>query len=287
MAQKSRNFTFTCYNDEPVFDDAMKFMAYGIETCPTTGRTHYQGFFGFKNARSVKKIIQLYNPWHIEVMKGTINQNIKYCSKEGDYYEFGDMPEQGKRTDIIKLKTLTRMTDVVEVATNNMQVRMMENYLKYKEKKRTWKPIVKWFYGSTGSGKTRTALEEASCIEAGHLEDKNKEEGIGNIWVSLRDGKWFEGYDGHPCVIFDDIRGDFMKFHEWLRILDRYEYRVEVKGGSRQFLAKYIWITSCYSPAQMWKNRSDEDLAQLTRRIDEIRLIGTEVRGNTIDELPF
>jgi len=52
--------------------------------------------------------------------------------------------------------------------------------------------------------------------------------------------------------------------------LDRYPFQVECKGGSRQFLAKNIYITSCYSPEQMFEGRVDEDLRQLTRRIDII-----------------
>lgn len=94
-------------------------------------------------------------------------------------------------------------------------------------------------------------------------------------WVSGVDGKWFEGYDGHEDVIFDDFRGDFCKLRVLLRLLDRYEYRVEVKGSSRQFLAKNIVITSCYSPTQVYKNNGDgENINQLVRRITEIRRFG-------------
>jgi len=82
--------------------------------------------------------------------------------------------------------------------------------------------------------------------------------------------KWWEGYDAHENVIIDDMRGDFCKFHELLRMLDRYAYRIETKGGSRQFRAKTIIITSCYSPTEMFDTR--EDIQQLLRRIDEIKV---------------
>ena len=156
------------------------------------------------------------------------------------------------------------MRDVVEIATNVHDIKLMENYFKYHERKRDWKPVVKWYHGSTGSGKTRQAMIEAT-----------------DPWISGRDGRWYDGYDAHEDVIFDDVRGDFMKFHEWLRVLDRYPYTIEIKGGSRQFLAKRIWITSCYSPREMFKNKTDEDINQLERRIDLIQCFGSEVRGNT------
>ena len=60
-------------------------------------------------------------------------------------------------------------------------------------------------------------------------------------------------------------------FSELLRILDRYPHRVEVKGGSVQFNSSLIIITSPKSPQETWDGRSAEDIAQLTRRITEIR----------------
>ena len=85
-------------------------------------------------------------------------------------------------------------------------------------------------------------------------------------------GKWFEGYDGHKKVLIDDMRKDFMKFHELLRLLDRYPMRVEQKGTSRQFVANHIIITSAYNPAMLFETR--EDIHQLLRRIDNIEYLG-------------
>lgn len=157
------------------------------------------------------------------------------------------------------------MRQVVDIARNNNDIRFMENYYKYKEKVRDWKPIVKWYHGSTGSGKTRSALKEAG-------ED---------CWVSMGTGQWFEGYDAHENVVFDDIRENFVQFKIWLNILDRYPCRVPIKGSSRQFLAKNIWITSPYSPTELWSGRCSEDIQQFIRRLDVIKLFGTEVAGNT------
>ena len=83
-------------------------------------------------------------------------------------------------------------------------------------------------------------------------------------------GKWWEGYDAQEYVIIDDMRGDFLKFHQLLKLLDRYPYRVETKGSTRQFLATHIFITSSYHPEEMFSTR--EDIQQLLRRIDEIKM---------------
>ena len=51
-----------------------------------------------------------------------------------------------------------------------------------------------------------------------------------------------------------------------LSLLDRYEKRVEIKGGWRQFKPKKIVITSIFPPESMYKG-TGEDQRQLLRRI--------------------
>lgn len=132
-----------------------------------------------------------------------------------------------------------------------------------------FKPLIRWFYGSTGSGKTRQAYEDAKTL------------GL-TPYTCMATTKWWEGYDAHEYVIIDDMRKDFCKFHDLLRMLDRYPYLVECKGGSRQLLAKTIIITTTHRPEELYSGR--EDINQLLRRIDEIRLFGNNVEyHNTLD----
>lgn len=253
-------FTINNYTDEDVagLQGLPGYIIYGREVAPDTGTKHLQGFAYFPNKATFKKVKSMFPRAHLEVMKGTTQQAIEYCKKEGDYVEQGEPPTQGKRKDLdvikdkIKNKELVKMRDVVLEAKSLQSVKMAEAILKYHEVKRTWKPFVKWLYGPTGTGKTRTAMEELG-------ED---------VYVAMESNKWWEGYDAHENVIIDDMRKDFCKFHVLLRLLDRYELRVECKNGSRQFLAKNIYITSCYHPKDMFDTR--EDVGQLLRRIDEI-----------------
>lgn len=82
--------------------------------------------------------------------------------------------------------------------------------------------------------------------------------------------KWWEGYDAHENVIIDDFRKDSIQFSSLLRLLDRYAFRVETKGASRQLLAKNIIITCPESPEELFEH-TREDIKQLLRRIDEIK----------------
>ena len=119
--------------------------------------------------------------------------------------------------------------------------------------KRSWKTVVFWFYGPTGTGKSFAAMEYAK-----------------DAYWKMGGNKWWDGYDGQSDVIIDDYRKDLCTFNELLRLLDRYPLLVERKGGSMQFLAKRIFITSPFSPSGVWEGRIEEDLAQLMRRIEHV-----------------
>lgn len=246
-------------------NEKAQYLIIGNEVGKEEQTPHLQGYVRMKNQITMKVLKRKYLPRaHLEIAKGTDEQNRTYCSKDGEYKEYGTMKKQGRRTDLDEVKELietgeNKMRNIIEVCKSYQSVRMAETLLKYKEKKRTWKPYVKWIYGPTGTGKSYKAHNE--------LEDP---------YVCMETNKWWDGYDGHDNVIIDDMRKDFCKFHVLLRILDRYGKRIECKGGSRQLLAKKIYITSCYHPEVMYDTR--EDIDQLLDRIDVIEHMTGESR---------
>ena len=231
---------------------------------------HLQVYFRKKSQTTFSAIKKIFPTAHIEVAKGNDTQNREYCSKQSILYEAGEISQQGKRTDIEMVRDAVlggeSMRDIVTHAKSVQSVRMAEITLKYYEKKRTWKPQVYWYYGATGTGKTFQAHQKSI-----------------DPYVSMDTGQWWEGYDAHSHVIIDDMRKDFMKFHQLLKLLDRYPYQIECKGGSRQFLAKQIIITSCYHPRDLFDTR--EDIQQLIRRIDEIIFFGDSIDAEELSQL--
>lgn len=260
-AKKARAFCFTNFKldfDYKVLKSRASYIIIGLETCPKSKRLHHQGYARFPNAVSVKQLrTKILPKINHTIANGNDIQNYNYCTKDGNLFlEQGTRPQQGKRNDIHKVKELLAnggsMRDVIEITNSYQAMRCAELILKYKEKPRDQKPIVKWYWGKTGTGKSKQAFEETK-----------------DPWVSGKNLKWWEGYDAHDDVIIDDFRKDFCTFHELLRILDRYPYRVENKGGSRQLRAKKIIITTPFSPLETYDTR--EDVQQLIRRIDVIR----------------
>lgn len=257
------NFTTEQYEllQEKIEEDVSCLYAIiGKERAPGTGTPHLQGYFYFGSIKSFKQIKDfLPHGAHIERAMGTSKQNRDYCIKEGNFWEHGGCPEQGKRTDMDDCRNIVRETGslryVIESGAGYQCVKYASTILPFYEPIREWKPRVLWFWGGTGTGKTRAALNLFS-------EPTNR-------WVSGSNAKWFDGYDGQPNVLLDDFRPSTWPFPILLRMLDRYEFRVEFKGGHRQFLAKMIIIT-CHSPPNMCVWGEGEDVEQLLRRLDGI-----------------
>lgn len=257
--ERARGWAFTLNNPTEEEEKALqalepRYLIYGKEKVSTL---HFQGYIYFETYKSFNQVKALIPRAHIEKAKGTPKQNHKYCTKDGDFFEKGEIPSQGKRKDIEIVRDLIRqgkrMKEIVQEATSYQAIRTAEKILEYEEKKREWVTEVRWYHGATGTGKTKAAIEETT-----------------NPWISGKNLKWWNGYDGHDHVILDDFRADFCTFHELLRILDRYPYRIEVKGGSRELLAKLIIITSPYDPQNVYA-KTHEELEQLNRRITVIK----------------
>lgn len=227
------------------------------------GTPHLQGYVRFKNARYLGGCRLFINRAHWESMRGTEQEAVDYCLKSLEKNEEPDIifgtPQlvQGTRTDIIKVKKMVLegkpMWEIWQEVNSYQAVRMAELGMKYAPHSGIRNVRVIWMYGPTGSGKTMRAVSD-----------------FPNAWISSRNLKWWDGYEGQTEVIFDDFRGDFCTFHELLRLLDMYPVRVETKGSSQWLNAETIVITSCFHPRDVFKTR--EDVGQLLRRITHIFL---------------
>ena len=266
----------------------VKYGVWQVERCPTTRRLHVHLYVVMSNPC---RFATFNDPsfgfpgFSVLVRRGSDQQAWDYCSKErtrasSTFYSVGHRTAQGQRSDIDRARdSIVAGHGVRAVVTGGAKyqaLRYAETICKYMEPVRDWMPECYWFYGSTGSGKTRSALDIGLSKVNG---DRSK------IWMSCDTLQWWQGYDAHPVVIIDDFRKDYCKFHTLLRILDRYEFQVPVKGGSRQLLARWIFITCPWDPDVMYANQADK-LEQLLRRLgcsppendrSRIRLFGNVV----------
>lgn len=284
---KCRDYCLT-WNNYPIdgveqcqkFFESAQYYVIGKEV-GESGTPHLQMYVYFKNAVSFDSLQKKLNKCHIErkCPKSTPKRASDYCKKgeqtkaewhalhetgpnfgkNADFIEEGELPEQGRRTDVEvvreEIKTGGGMRGVIKVATNLQQIKLAEYILKYEEPKRDWKPIVHWYWGLTGTGKSRGAHT--------YFEGKDFFRKTANT------GKWFEGYDAHSFVIIDDMDDKSYPYKNLLDLLDMYACTVETKGGSRQFLAREIIITASEHPQSLFQFE-DQGGNELLRRIDDI-----------------
>lgn len=109
------------------------------------------------------------------------------------------------------------------------------------------------YWGPTGTGKTRTAWEEAGLDS--FPKDPNT--------------KWWDGYRGQRNVIIDEFRGSISISH-MLRWLDCYPVSVEPKGGGTPLAACKFWITSNLPPEKWYPDLDEDTFKALRRRFTKV-----------------
>lgn len=262
MAATRWTFTLNNYTEaeiEVIKGNApqMRYIIFGKEV-GAEGTPHLQGYLELKARKRLGGVKDLLCVRvHLEIAMGTAEQNIAYCSKEGNVWTAGAVVVAGQRTDLDKIRQMANTDGMRAVSSvgNYQQMKVAEKFLEYNEEERNWECAVHWFWGATGTGKSRTAREMCSPDDT---------------YVKNNESKWWSGYDKHEFVIIDDFRDSWWSITEMLRLLDRYTCQLEVKGGHRQLLAKTIIVTSCQNPADCYRN-TGERIQQLLRRINFIR----------------
>lgn len=207
--------------------------------------------------------------YHCEIEEcKSINNWINYVKKDGKWTDWGVNPLKTAKLNRKELNEMIIKEDLNKLVDNGIiNLKDLPRWAVAKEaykmqttKGKTRKVTVKWYWGATGTGKTRKAHDE--CGE--------------DVWVSGKDLNWFDGYNGQQAVILDDLRSNSCDWGFLLRILDIYNtINVPIKGGFAKWCPTLIIITAPCLPEEMFKNHSNDQvwdaIEQLNRRINEFR----------------
>lgn len=235
-----------------------KYGIVGNEKGSLMEQPHFQGYIHLKNAWSFDQIKKYIPRAHIEVSGGTDEDNFNYCSKQGDYKEWGEKSiGQGNRTDIKEIANLIKSGDITLM---DIMFDYPDMYLKYSrsfekmfnavQPHRQFPPHVEWIYGLAGTGKTRSVVDK-----------------FGPENVYMKDGtSWWDGYSQQEAILIDDFDNN-IPYRTLLRILDRYRYQGQVKGGYVNINSPHIYITCEHPPEHYWQGN---ELEQVKRRLTSV-----------------
>jgi len=270
-AKKFRAWCFTINNptaqDDPhssLNEDNVDFAIWSLEQ-GENGTPHYQGYAKFKNARYLKGIKKLLPRAHLEPARGTDTDNQEYCSKAEGHLDgpwiIGKPGQQGKRSDWYAIRdeikeenpTMERLASdyPMQVATCYGGVMRLKSIF---TPPRTEMATTFVIFGEPGSGKTHYAVDWLKDCSPGVLPYQKEP-----------DDKWWDLYDNQPTVLIDDFEGD-IPFTMMKRMMDKYDFKGEVKGGYTRIPVKYVAITSNLHP-NTWYDWSRKSLGALTRRV--------------------
>lgn len=236
-----------------------------------SGTPHHQGYLEIAKKQRVKTMINKCRPlkmWieeskakNIDKARDYIMRTGKHANKPGRLdgpWEFGTQSggEQGRRTDLDAVINMVKLGKTMkQVATDEPSTFIkfhggIKAYMTVVDsKKRDWMTELHILTGVPGSGKSHTAKLEAE--EYLHDRGINEEVYYWNAPSVITDKAWFQGYDGESCVIINDFYGT-LNIDVFKNLIDKYPYKVEQKNGSREFLARAVWVTSNIGWANWW-----------------------------------
>jgi len=246
---KARAWILTLNNPKHGFDDLngivdWDYIVAGNEIAKS-GTPHLQCYVYFKDRKLLSTVKKYVPRGHWRIARGTPEHNWAYCTKDGDYFEVGQLPDTRggasggrKRAENFRLNINFAKQGRMDLVEENDPISYVTHYHAYKRIQQDnpvippnlRKPCGEWIWGPPGVGKSYAAR-----MENPSLYDKPA-------------NKWFDGYRGEDTVLIDDF--DLVHAvlgHHLKRWGDRYAFPAEMKGTTVTLRPKKIVITSNYS----------------------------------------
>jgi len=266
---RCRRWVVTAWSDPNGYSCLLpRYSCIGEEVCPETQTVHWQGYLEFEKAMTLSSIkakikgVTEHIPgsnvkpsWWAPA-RGTAEQNLTYCSKDGKVVVKGKLVAKGQRSDLIEIQEKIVAGEKLEEVREQhfrsfMQFpRALKEYAESKAPRRNWVTNVICIWGATGLGKSRLAAW------------------MGGTFCRLDKGGFLHGYAGEEVVVFDEFNPLLCERELFLQMTDRYPMTMNVKGSSVNWVPRTIIFTSNNNPHD-WYVSCGGQCPAVTRRVSQ------------------
>lgn len=257
--------------------DMIRYLGCGREVCPETGNIHYQCYIQmFKQCRAsfIQKIFG--EKFHIEVCRGTVEQNLGYCSKDGEYIEFGTPSSgQGYRSDLWHIKNdLSNGCSMYDIMNN-----YTSDFIRYSSGIAKMKSLIDYEQGCCDRGALNcvTLTGKAGVGKTSFVYKKHGYKNVFKLTETMYKSGFWGNYSGQDTLLIDEFNG-WIRYKDMLDIMDRHPLPVNIKNGNTMARWKNVYICSNVKPAYFYKSFDIKD--NFKRRISSCLEV---TKGNTIE----
>ncbi len=248
------------------------------------GTYHTHIFFIAKNGVMFDTVKKRFYGSHIEAIKGSNEDNYNYIRKISDKYadkqetnladtfeEFGTLPADRKNGNSLSAEIFEMiengssdyeiLTTYPSALKSIEPIRKARQVIEEEKVKKTFRNLkVYYYWGKTGTGKTRTVMEKY---------------GYDNVYRVTNYEHPFDNYQGEKVILFDEFRSS-LKIGDMLTYLDGYPVMLPCRYSNRVALFDTVYFATNIPIEEQYENvqaYEPETYKAFLRRIHEIKEI--------------
>lgn len=272
-----------CYDVLTQLGDLCTYACFGLEHAPNTKKVHLQGFLMLEKKMRLTELKKIDPFSHFERMKGTVQQNYDYCTKEDKTpMEFGTRPQFENNGERERNRWSTARQSAIERHWADVDDQIYVSHYGNLRRIAAEHPFTTsnldkccgvWLYGVPHSGKSYDARNKYCIGTSPYLKESTDH--------------WWDNYEGQETVIIEDVDPDTCigQVAQRLKVwCDVYPFACQYKGGTNASIRpRRVIVTSNYSIEECFPKLHGDALQALKRRFSIVHYphtIGVHVNNS-------